>query len=151
MKTLTGRPVFKGNATGRALVTRQPMNFTAAFTKPANLIPWKHAEVQDRHHELFKKNIKNTILVFPACIGSTYTGLMLLELIHNGAAPRGLIVQRVDSLLASGIVLGDVWFHRSLPVVEYGEDDIFDQITTGDRVKVNGSTGEMTIWPLKTV
>ncbi len=61
MNTLTGRGVFGGRGSGPALVTRMPMNFTAAFTKLANLLPSKRSEIQDRHHELYKKKIKGKV------------------------------------------------------------------------------------------
>ena len=59
------------------------------------------------------------MLVFPSCIGSTHTGLVLLDLVSMGRGPAALIVQRNDSLLISGVVLSDVWFGRRIPVVEY--------------------------------
>jgi predicted aconitase with swiveling domain len=48
-------------------------------------------------------------------------------------------------LLVAGAVLGGVWFDRVLPVVEYASDDIYQKIRTGDRVIVDGSTGEIRI------
>ena len=145
MIEIQGRVVLPGRGTGPALVTRMPINFTAAFTKPANLIPSRRSAINDHHHELYKKRVKNTVLVFPAAIGSTYTGMMIMQLIFDGAAPAAMIVQNADSLLTSGVVLGDVWFNRSFPVIEYANDDIFEKIHNGDKVEIDGSTGEIKI------
>lgn len=145
MNTLKGRGVFGGRGSGPALVTRMPMNFTAAFTKLANLLPSKRSEIQDRHHELYKKKIKGKVLVFPAAIGSTYTGMVLLQRMYEKGSPAAMIVQRADSLLVSGTVLAETWFSRGVPVVEYGSDDLFEKIKTGDRVEVDGKTGEITV------
>ncbi|MBU0994220.1 MAG: DUF126 domain-containing protein [Proteobacteria bacterium] len=145
MKMFTGKPIIKGLGSGTALVTKMPINFTAAFTKIPSFLPYMNSVIMDRHHELFYKRIKNRVLVFPACIGSTGTGLLLLQIITTGGAPSAIIVQEADSLLVSGIVLSDVWFNKSFPVIEYGPEDIYEKIKTGDRVDVDGQTGEIRV------
>ncbi|MGD0274616.1 MAG: DUF126 domain-containing protein [Syntrophales bacterium] len=146
MIKLRGKGVVKGSGTGPAMVTKMPMNFTAALSKPHNLIPWNRSEIRDRHHELFKKNIRGTVLVIPACIGSTYTGMILLELMYRRTAPAAIIAQNADTLLVSGAILADVWFESGIPIVEYASDDIYEKIRNGNRVEVNGATGEITIF-----
>ncbi len=145
MNRLQGKGFVGGKARGQALVTAMPVNFTASFSKPANILPGRRAQVQDRHHELFKQNIKGKVLVFPAVIGSTYTGMMLLQLMFEGAAPAAMVVKSADPLLVSGPVLASVWFQKGVPLVEYGEDDIFERIKTGDQVEVDGDSGEIVI------
>ena len=113
METLQGKPFVGGHGKGRAMVTRMPMNFTAAHTKPANLVPGWLSRVHDRHHDLYKKKIKGAVLVFPACIGSTYTGMVLLELMYRRTGPAAIIVQEADSLLVSG----QMHFGHSFPAL----------------------------------
>lgn len=146
--TLTGRTIVDGVASGEALVTQQPINFTAAMTKVPNILPSKRAEVRDQHHELFGQHIRGKILVFPACIGSTHTGLVLLDLVKDGRGPAAMIVQRPDSLLLSGVILADVWYNKSIPVIEYPGDDLYQSIHTGQTVTVScrggvGSPGQI--------
>jgi uncharacterized protein len=143
MKILKGKPVVKGRASGPALITKMPMNFTASFTKPKNLMPFWRSLVQDNRHDLFNKNIKGSVFVYPATIGSTYTGMILLELMNQGAGPAAIIVQNVDPLMAAGPILADVWFGKGIPVIEYPSEDIFNTIRTGAMVEVNGDTGEI--------
>ena len=145
MTTLQGRGLVSGRGCGPAVVTRMPVNFTASFSKLVNLLPGKRAVVQDRHHELYRQGLEGKVLVFPAAIGSTYTGMMLLELMYRGSAPAALVVKNADSLLVSGAVLADVWFKRAAPIVEYRRDDLFDEIRTGDQVEVDGGTGEIRV------
>jgi predicted aconitase with swiveling domain len=145
MTLLKGRPIFGGLASGPALVTRMPMNFTASFTKPKNLLPWARSQIQDRHHDLFKRNVKGCVLIFPAAIGSTYTGMMLLELMVQERGPAAVVVQNIDPLLVSGPVLAEIWFGKGIPIVEYSEEDIYDKISDGDWVEVDGETGEIEI------
>ncbi len=121
------------------------MNFTASFTKPINAVPWKKACVQDRHHELYKTDLKGTVLVYPAVIGSTYTGAVLLELMHSGSSPVAMVVRHADSLMVSGSVLADVWFECGIPVVEFDSEELYDKINNGDRVEVDGDTGEINV------
>ncbi|OHD64435.1 MAG: hypothetical protein A2176_00515 [Spirochaetes bacterium RBG_13_51_14] len=122
-----------------------PMNFTAAFTKGGNILPGMRSAFMDRHHELYRQKVKNRVLVFPACIGSTGAGGALVELMFAREAPAAMIIQRADSLLVAGAVIGDVWFGRGFPVIEYGSDDIYEKIHTGDHVEVDGTTGEIRI------
>jgi predicted aconitase with swiveling domain len=145
MEKLQGRPVVGGKAEGKALVTRMPVNFTASFSKPGNILASRRGVILDRHHELFKQDVKGRVLVFPACIGSTFTGMMLLQVIDDGAAPAAIVVQQTDSLLVSGPILGRAWLGHSFPIVEYRGDDLFERIRTGDRVEVDGDSGEIAI------
>ena len=147
MRRFTGRSVVKGAAEGPALVARTPINFAAALTKPQNILPWRRDEMRDRHHELFGKKLSGTVLVFPACIGSTYTGMMLLELAVRGVAPAAMIVRDCDSLLAGGSILGEVWYDRGIPLVECKDEELYALIRTGDSVMVDASSGEITVHP----
>jgi predicted aconitase with swiveling domain len=145
VRTLPVRPVVGGRATGPALVTRQPINFTAAMCKVPNMLPSKRAEIRDAHHELFGANVAGKVLVFPACIGSTHTGLVLLDLVSYRRGPAALVVQHADSLLVSGVVLADVWFEESIPIVECHDAGLFEAVRNGDRVTVDADEGELRI------
>lgn len=145
MRTLKGRAYVGGSARGRALVTRMPVNFTASFSSPVNMLPGRGSEIRDRHHDLFGHKIKGRVLVFPAAIGSTFTGMVLLDRMAEALAPRALVVRNADPLLVSGSILAQVWFDKGVPVVEVPEDDLFEKIRTGDTVEVDGDTGEITV------
>ena len=145
MKTLQGKGITGGRGDGPALVSRMPLNVTASFTKLANLLPGRNSQIRDQHHDLYGQKLRGTVLVFPSCIGSTYPGLLMLELIKDDEAPVAMIVQQADSLLVSGLVLADVWFGKKVPVVQYESDDLFDQVATGQRVEVDADTGTIRI------
>ena len=145
MKVYQGKTVVSGEAEGLALVTDMPVNFTAAFTKPVNFISSRRSEIRDEHHDLFKQRVRNTVLFFPTCIGSSYTGMMLLQLLYENQAPAAVVVQNADSLLVSGAILGEVWFRQKLPIIEYKEGDLFKEIRTGDFVQISGDNAEIVI------
>ena len=134
-----------GRGAGPALVTKMPVNFTAAVSSISNAIPGRKGVIIDRLHDLYGRDMKGTVMIFPAAIGSTFTGMVLLELMRSGYAPAALVVQAADSLLVSGAVLAEVWFNAGVPVVEYPGADLFDQVKMGDRVEVDGATGEIRI------
>ena len=134
-----------GRGAGPALVTKMPVNFTAAVSSLTNAIPGRRGIISDRMHELYGRNLKGTVLVFPACIGSTFTGMVLLELMRSGYSPAALVVQEADPLLVSGAVLAEVWFNAGIPVVEYSSANLYDNIFDGDLVSVNGTSGEITV------
>jgi predicted aconitase with swiveling domain len=145
MTTLKGKAMLGGKGQGPALVTRMPLNVTASFSKPVNLIPGRRAEIRDSLHELFGQNVQGTVLIFPACIGSTFTGMVLMQLMSEDHAPAAIIVQNADSLLVSGAVLAEVWFNKGIPVIEYEGEDIYEKVKNGDRVEIRGDTGEIII------
>lgn len=146
MKVLTGKAYVGGKAKGKALVSRMPINFTASFSSVVSTLPGRRSEIRDRHHDLFGKKIQDTVLVFPAAVGSTFTGMVLLDRMHEGAAPCAMVVQKADSLLVSGAILAEVWFRKGVPVVEYGAEDLFELIQTGDTVEVDADTGELKVY-----
>ena len=145
MKRFQGRTVVAGHGKGPALITDQAVNFTAAFTKIPNMFPSRRAEVRDRHHPLFKVNMKGRVLILPACIGSTHTGLVLLDLVRLKNGPAAIIVERADPLLVSGVLLSQVWYHQSVPIVEYGTHALQDEVRDGQMIEVNGETGEILV------
>ena len=63
MIVLKGRAYVGGKARGPALVSRMPVNFTASFSSPVNILPGRRSEIRDRHHDLFGKRIKDTVLI----------------------------------------------------------------------------------------
>jgi len=145
MTSLGATIIIDGACDAPALVTRQPINFPAALCKAPNLLPWKRGEVRDRGHEWFGKNIVGKALVFPACVGSTYTGLVLLEIISLGRGPAALVVQTADPLLLSGVILSEVWFDKSIPVLEHPGAHLFDEISTGDRIRIELGAGKLLV------
>ncbi|HZI70333.1 MAG TPA: DUF126 domain-containing protein, partial [Nitrososphaeraceae archaeon] len=58
------RKIVGGTGKGKALLTKQPINFLSMMnTRDASII--------DQTHELFGKSIRDVVLVFPNAIGSS--------------------------------------------------------------------------------
>lgn len=145
MATFAGKGIVQGVGTGKAMFTDKAVNFTAAFTKPENLIPMKKAEVRDRHHPWFKASVKDRVLFIPAAIGSTHTGLVLLDLVRLQNGPSAIVVEHPDPLLVSGVILSEVWYERAIPIVAHAMAPLQEAIAEGQAVTVNGDTGEISV------
>ena len=140
-----GKTILGGHAQGPALFTDKAVNFTAAFTKPENLLWFKKAEVRDRHHPWFKTSIKGKVLVIPAAIGSTHTGLVLLDLVRMKNGPAAILVGAADPLLVSGVILSEVWYDESIPILECDTEAITASAKDGDVLEVDGEAGVVRI------
>lgn len=140
-----GKPILKGKARGPLLASDVPINFVAAFTKIPNFLPSKKAEVRDRHHPWFKTSIKGKVIALPTCIGSTYTGLVLLDLVRMENGPAAIIVDHADTLLVSGVILSEVWYDKAIPIVECPTEPIRSGVKDGQMVEVNGDNGEIVV------
>ncbi|MEM1112662.1 MAG: DUF126 domain-containing protein [Pseudomonadota bacterium] len=145
MTEFTVRRVIGGRASGPVLKTGQAINFTGAMCKPRNLLPGKKAVVRDDHHELYGQSIRDTVLLFPSAVGSMHTGLVILDLVNLGQGPAAMIVEQADSLLVSGIVLSEVWYGPSIPLVECSDSALFDALHDGMSVEVDADAERVRI------
>ena len=137
--------MLSGRASGPLLSTDKAVNFTASFTKFRNGFPLWRAEVNDRHHPWYKIKITGKVLAVPACIGSTYTGLVLLDLVRSKNGPAAIIVDKTDTLMVSGILLSEVWYETSVPIVEFPTAEIRARLSDGQIVEVDGDHGTVTL------
>lgn len=138
---IEAKPILGGHGKGPALITDRAVNLTAAFTKPSNLLPFKRSEFRDRHHPWFGENIRGKVLLVPTCIGSTHTGLVVLDLVSRDLGPAAIIVDHADSLLVSGVVLSEVWYGPTTPVVEFPTAELANHVKDGETIEVFGDTG----------
>ena len=135
MKELQGRPVVRGEAKGTAVVSSQPINLLASFAKVL-ILRRKRGIIGDKNHPLLGRDVKDKILVIPQTIGSTTGGIVLLEALKRGIAPRAVVCEKADSLLVSGAVLGDVWYGISMPVVDGIPWQELSQIKDGQTLEI---------------
>ena len=149
MTAIQGRTIVAG-APGRPVrgpltITDTPVNFTAAFTKLQNVLPRRRAVMLDRHHPLFHENLRGKVLVFPTCIGSTHTGQVLLDLVRRRDGPAALLCEKADSLLVAGVLLSEVWYGPSIPVLELDTRALAALVRDGQLVEVDGARGVVAI------
>ena len=97
------KTIVKGKAKGIVLKTEKPINFLGTVDKQTGII-------QDKNHDLYKKSIKDCILVFPHGIGSSVGAYTIYSLKSNNSAPLAMICQKADLTVASGCALANIPF-----------------------------------------
>ena len=127
------RRIVGGSGSGKALVTKQPINFLA-------MIDTKKYIIKDRNHELYGKSIKDAILVFPHAIGSSVGAYAIYSLKVNGVAPRAVICSnKADIITASGCAISNI------PLVDTSEKMSSSDIITGLEIIVDADNKKIII------
>ena len=127
------RRIVGGSGSGKALVTKQPINFLA-------MIDTKKYIIKDRNHELYGKSIKDAILVFPHAIGSSVGAYAIYSLKVNGVAPRAVICSnKADIITASGCAISNI------PLVDTSEKMSSSDIITGLEIIVEADNKKIII------
>ena len=93
--------LVKGKVKGTILKSQNPINFLGAVDKKTGVIT-------DDHHDLFKKSVKDTILVFPYGVGSSVGAYTIYSIKSNNSAPRAMICEKVDLTVATGCALANI-------------------------------------------
>ncbi len=133
MKTsLKCHKIIGGYGEGEALVSHEPICFY--LTDP------KTGTVREKTHELAGKNIANKVLIFPSGKASSVVQIDgLFKLATHNLAPKAMIVKDVETVLIVSAFIAKV------PLVDRLEKDPFENIHTGDLVKVDADKGTVTV------
>lgn len=111
---LSGRSLVDGTACGELLFAEVGLSFWGgvdAFT----------GEVIDRHHPLSGQHLAGRVLAIPSGRGSCTGSSVMMELISNGHAPAALVLAEADEILTLGVLVAQLLFQRSLPVLCIGQ------------------------------
>ena len=132
--TLKGCSVVKGIAEGPALVSEQNLSLWGGLDPQIGLII-------DKRHELYGKQVRDTVLVFPYGKGSTTGAIVFLEAVRCGNAPAAIINIKTEPILASGALMAPIFYQKTIPIVDRLEKNPIQTIQTNDYVRVNGTKG----------
>ena len=95
--------------------------------------------------DLYKKPMLGKALCLPMTIGSTTGGMVLFTACALGKQPACMLFSMpIDSLAASGAILGDVWTDGKMPVVDSLGEECLEYVKTGMQVTV-GEEGLVTV------
>ncbi|OED40512.1 hypothetical protein AB833_11955 [Chromatiales bacterium (ex Bugula neritina AB1)] len=130
--TLTGHSLIEGTAHGTLLLSDVELSFWGGVD-PAS------GEVIDQHHPLAGQNLAGKLLAIPGGRGSCTGSGVLLELIQNNLAPAALLFTEAEEILTLGVVVADVMFERSIPVLQISETD-FSRLVDGSDVTLDNNT-----------
>jgi predicted aconitase with swiveling domain len=111
MEQLKGRIIYKGTATGEALVTNIPISFYGGVDPNTGI-------VLEKGHELEGVSIKDKILVFPQGKGSTVGSYTLYRMKKTGTAPAGMINKETETIVAVGAIISEIPFVDKIDITK---------------------------------
>lgn len=124
-KTLTGRTIYPGQASGSALVSRMGISFYGGVDPDTGIIT-------EAGHDLQGQSIAGKVLVFPTGKGSTVGSYVLYRLKQNGCAPAAIINAQCETITAVGCIIGEI------PCVDQVN---IDQLRSGSTLKLDADSG----------
>lgn len=118
---------------GEALVAKD--NFSARYD-----LDRQKGVFSRPQHALFGQSYVDKILVLNTAKGGVATAWMLYEMVSRGMAPKALLLNTANTILAQGAALAE------MPLCDRFEDgDITDLIATGETLIVDPAAGLVTI------
>ena len=132
MQQFKGRVVVPGTCTAEALVSHGGFNTLASY-QMAMMFGDKQVKCEDQNNpDIYKKPMIGKALCLPQTIGSTTGGMVLFTVCSHGKQPACMLFSLpIDSLAASGAILGDVWTDSKMPVVDSLGDEFLQYVQTG--------------------
>ena len=137
MRQFKGRVIVPGTCTAEALVSHGGFNTLASY-QMALMFGDKQVKCGDQNNpDIYKKPMLGKALCLPMTIGSTTGGMILYAACSMGKQPACMLFSEpIDSLAASGAILGDVWTEAKMPVVDTLGEEFLSYVKTGMLVVV---------------
>ncbi|MBQ6444393.1 MAG: DUF126 domain-containing protein [Methanosphaera sp.] len=126
------RVISKGIEEGEAIVTKDSISFLGGVDPDTGI-------VIDKKHELYNQCITDKILIIPSGKGSTVGSYVIYQMIKNNTAPKAIICQNAEPIIAIGAIISKI------PMVDQPDVDIISLIKSDDLVKVNADEGYIQI------
>ena len=115
--------IVGGTGEGKTLVTSQPINFLAMVNANTGVIT-------DQLHQLYRKSVKGSVLIFPYAIGSSVGAYSIYSLKEYGNAPSAVVCSKADITTASGCALANI------PVVDLPNETPLSSLRQGLKARV---------------
>jgi predicted aconitase with swiveling domain len=124
--------ISEGKVSGEALISREEILFY--FTDPET------GQIVENGHCLQGRSVAGKILIFPGGKGSSSVQVDgLYRLLKTGNAPRGMIVERPDTILVTSAIIMEI------PLVDRVEPEFYEAIRDGEQVELDADDGRVTI------
>ena len=138
MMQFKGRVVVPGECKAEALVSHGGFNTLASY-QMAIQFGDKEVKCGDQNNpDLHKKPMLGKALCLPMTIGSTTGGMVLYAVCSLGKQPACMLFSKpIDSLAASGAILGAVWTESKMPVIDMLGDEFLDYVKDGMTISVS--------------
>lgn len=122
---LQGKCIVPGNVEGEIIVSERPISFLGDIDP-------KSGKVMAEGHPLKGITIHDKVFAFPNGSGSTVGSYVIYQMKKNGVAPKALINQRAEAIVAVGAIISDI------PMVSHIN---IEDLKSGLIVKVNAKQG----------
>jgi len=129
-----GHGCAAGEFEGEVVVSSQPFGFWQGMDPQTGI-------VIDKRHDACGLSIKGKAFVFPFGRGSTGTPGIFLEAVRNGCAPGAIINVKSEPMIIMCALLAEAFLKVSIPIVDGLDVNPMEALRTGDRVRINGTTG----------
>lgn len=137
MKEFKGRVVVPGTCKAEALVSHNGFNTLASFQMAIQFNKPGVPCGDQNNPEINGMPMQDKAICLPITIGSTTGGMILFTVLANGKAPACMLFsEAIDSLAASGAILGAVWTDANMPVVDQLGPEFLEAVKTGDTVEI---------------
>jgi hypothetical protein len=127
---LNGKKLFGGKVEGEIMVQKEDFSFLGDVNTETGII---NAGTNAG------KSFKGKIFVFPKGKGSTMAPYVAFDCVKNGVAPKAILCQRADGVIAMGAIMAKI------PAVHLFKKDIMKAVQTGDYAKVDADNGTLEI------
>jgi predicted aconitase with swiveling domain len=132
-RLIRARGLVAGMAEGPALVSPDPISFLGDVAITSGEIVAPDSRVRGRR-------LGGTVLVFPGSMGSAGAWRFLYQLFKHGTHPVALVARTLpDPSVVQGAILSGI------PVVCEPAEDVLATIGDGERLRVDGAAGTITI------
>jgi phosphomecalonate degydratase small subunit len=129
-----GHGCAAGEFEGEVVVSNQPFGFWQGMDPQTGV-------VIDKRHDACGRSVKGKVFVFPFGRGSTGTPGIFLEAVRNGCAPGAILNVKSEPMIVMCALLAEAFFKVSIPIVDALLVNPAEVLKTGDRVRINGTTG----------
>ena len=113
---MKGRTIYPGRAKGIAIVSNEPIGFYGGIDSNTGI-------VNEEEHPLKVRCVKDKILVFPCGKGSTVGSYVIYGLKKNGVAPKGIINEETETIVATGVILAGIPCVDKINILKIKEGD----------------------------
>jgi predicted aconitase with swiveling domain len=132
LKVIKCRKIARGQASGYALVTSEPLSFLGGVDPESG-------RIIDPHHELSNQVIKDKILIIPSGKGSTVGSYVIFQMAKNKTAPQAIIAIEAEPIIATGAIMAGI------PMVDHPQENILSMIKDGDFIEVDSDSESIKI------
>ena len=129
----SGRPLVSGEASGEALLLRQPLSIAGGLSLDTG-------RIIDVHAPQCGELVAGRVLVMPTGRGSSSSSTILAEAIRRGTGPSAIILRSTDPILVMGSLIARLLYDLVCPIL-VAEGGDYGAIRSGDQIdiRVDGS------------